>query len=139
MLVNGDYPRKENVIRAPVRQRLVPAPAPMPQSIARFFLIFAPLPGFFDGVCLAFEAFGANAMAGGGVESLLHEFFETHPLVVVFDPPAPGANAHEFFQVADALQNAAGGHAHQKPDTQDQKHFQGGLAMHEGERMVREN
>ena len=105
----------------------------------RFFRVFPPLADPFDGLLLPLETFGADAMRGGCVESLLHEFFQPHPLLVVIDPPAPGANPHELFQVADAFQNPAGGHAHQKPDTQYQQHFQRGLAVQEGERVVGKN
>ena len=105
----------------------------------RFPPIIPALAGLFDGVLLALETCCADAMRGGCVESLLHEFFQPHPLLVVVDPPAPGANPHELFQIADTFQNAVGGHAHQKPDTEYQQHFQRGPAIHERERVVGED
>jgi len=62
----------------------------------------------FDGGFLLAETFRADAVRGGRVETLLHEFLQSHPLTLVIDPPAPGTDAHEFLQIADMLHDPAG-------------------------------
>jgi len=78
-------------------------------------------------------------MRGGGVKPHLHESFQRHPFVVVIDLPAPGAHAHELFQIVDAFQNPARRGAHQEPDGEHQEDFQRGPSVNKSEGMAGED
>ena len=78
-------------------------------------------------------------MRGGGVKPHLHESFQRHPFVVVINLPAPGANAHELFQIIDAFQNPARRGAHQEPDGEHQEDFQRGPSVNKREGMAGED
>lgn len=95
--------------------------------------------GPFKRLLLLPEAIGTDSVGGGGVKALTHEILKRHPFAVVINAAAPGTNPHEFFQVDQAAKHPAGGTADQKPDRQDEQHFDGGPAKHEGEGVIGEN
>ena len=92
--------------------------------------------GLVNNDLLPAKAFTANTVGRRGVKTLLHEFFQRHPFTLEVNLPAPRANAHEFLEIMDALQNPPRGPGHQKPNAENQKYVQRRPAVDEGEWMV---
>ncbi len=102
-------------------------------------VVFPGLLGPLDCRLLPLQAFTADAVRGGRVESHLHELLQRHPFVVVINLTTPRTNSHELFQVLHPFHDPAGGGADNKPDGQHQQELEGGPLMDKREGMVRED